>query len=284
SNDGGKTWENVGPRQAGEMVAALNDPNVLYAGERNACDGTNPVRTPLVRSRNGGNTWPDSFWNATGTRPLLVNAGQNSIVIADDCNLLFSFTGGQDFFFVEPLGVGYVPMDAAASDPSLREFVAVALNSGGDSAVVVFDMRDTTGSTFVTSPTFFFNAKVDWADGRLAVATDYGVIFSDDNGETWSDFRRNGLDGVTFDVDPGSSLPFFRDNDIGLYDIVVDPTNRNRMWLASTRGVYMTENSGQSWNLIVRQVNVESLAISIENDLLFVASPDETTVFTLNGG
>ena len=54
-------------------------------------------------------------------------------------------------------------------------------------------MSDLSGETFVTSPQFFFSAAVDWADGRLAVATDYGVFFSDYNGESWSEFLRNGL-------------------------------------------------------------------------------------------
>jgi hypothetical protein len=153
-----------------------------------------------------------------------------------------------------------------------------------DSAVVVFDMSDPSGETFVTSPSFFFSAALDWADGRLAAATDYGVFFSDDNGETWSEFLRNGLDGVVFDVDPGFGLPFFRDQDIGLRDIIVDPTDRDRMWLATNRGVYLTENGGQTWNLIVNQRDVQTISVSIENDRLYVASPDKTSVFTLNGG
>jgi hypothetical protein len=186
-------------------------------------------------------------------------------------------------FVVDPLGSGYHPTDAAASDPSLQEFVAVALNQS-DSAVVVFDMSDPNGETFVTSPQFFFSAELDWADGRLAAATDYGVMFSDDNGETWSEYLRNGLDGVVFEVDPGAGLPFFRPDDIGLRDIVIDPTNHDRMWLASNRGVYLTENGGQTWNLIVQQAGVQSLGVSIENDRLFVSSPRQTTVYTLNGG
>src|SRR5262249_17422939 len=132
STDGGKTWVDTGPRQPGEMVVAGNDPNVLYAGQRNDCQG-NPSTTPLVRSTDGGASWPDSFPNTEGVRPLLVNAGQSSIVIADDCNLLFSDNGGQTFTSVQPLGTGYLPTSAAASDPSLQ-FAAVGLNASNDSA------------------------------------------------------------------------------------------------------------------------------------------------------
>ena len=89
---------------------------------------------------------------------------------------------------------------------------------------------------------------------------------------------------MTFDVDPGFGLPFFRDENIGLRDIIVDPTNGDRMWLATNLGVYLTENAGRSWDRIVNQDDVQTISISIENDLLFVASPNETTVFTLNGG
>jgi len=283
SPDGGKTWVDAGPRQPGETVVAINDPNVLYAGQRNDCQG-NPANTPLVRSTDGGVSWPDSFPNTQGVRPLLVQAAQQSTVIADDCNLLFSFDGGRTFDSIQPLGPGYLPTGAAASDPSLQ-FAAVGLNGSSDSSVIVFDMSDPSGSTFNQSPPFLFSSTLDWAGGRLAVATDYGVIISDDNGQSWSEYLRGGLDGVTFNTDPFiGALPFFRDADIGLRDIVIDPTNVNRMWLATNRGVYLTENGGQSWTLIVQQADVQTLAISIQNNLLFVAGPQSTKVYTLNGG
>ncbi|MGH9174453.1 MAG: WD40/YVTN/BNR-like repeat-containing protein, partial [Vicinamibacterales bacterium] len=95
SRDGGRTWTASGDTQEGRIVVALNDPDVLYAGDFGVCAaGSEGVM--MTRSVDGGVTWQE-FAGGLGIRPLLVEAGQSSTVIGTDCRLRISTNGGQNF-------------------------------------------------------------------------------------------------------------------------------------------------------------------------------------------
>jgi hypothetical protein len=150
-------------------------------------------------------------------------------------------------------------------------------------------MSDPAGPQLLESAMieFWGNGLVVWTDDRLLVATSLGVYISEDNGRSWTTApQRSGLEEITLDADPiQPNIP--RDDTSrphGFSAIVVDPSNPDRIWLASELGAYLSSDGGYRWRRVGAEVEVESIAISPAVDRVFVTTAEGMTLtFTLTG-
>ncbi|MCH8567907.1 MAG: hypothetical protein LAT67_06575 [Balneolales bacterium] len=76
---------------------------------------------------------------------------------------------------------------------------------------------------------------VNFSDGKIFAAGDNGVFISSDNGQSWNHIRQiRGLNS------------FIKEN----ADYLSVATGNNRVWIGTTDGIAMTEDGGETWDLI----------------------------------
>jgi photosystem II stability/assembly factor-like uncharacterized protein len=283
SRDGGRVWSAAGDAQEGTLVAALNDPDVLYAGDKASCAfGT--TRTPLVRSVDGGETW-ETFAAGESIQPLLVWAGEHSKLVGTNCTLQLSSDGGQTWKFVA-LTSGYDVSTAATSSAALDdELVAIGTSEGGTSIVWKFDMSTFDAPVLIGEIARFHGpGAVAWTGERLVLATLTGVGVSDDGGVTWN-WSRAGLESITYSVDPlTTDIPEAEmGRPFGFSIARIDPSNPGRIWVGGALGAYRSDDGGQTWHQLGDESSIDSLVISIAVDRVYVSSDGGTRAWTLDG-
>jgi photosystem II stability/assembly factor-like uncharacterized protein len=100
-----------------------------------------------------------------------------------------------------------------------------------------------------------------------------GILKSTDGGATWS-----------------MSLDWSRDQKRGVWAIRVDPEEPNRVWAATTEGVYRSHDAGATWDRVLSVVMAMDLEVDPQNpDTVYAAcgnfsSPGYGVYRTFNGG
>ena len=283
TEDAGRNWFASGDLPDGEIVVALNNADVLYAGERGSC-GMGPVDTPLVRSTDGGRDW-QTFAAGEGIEPYLVEAGQQSTVVGADCGLHFSSDGGQSWMLI-PGSEGLDFFTAAAPGSTLDdEILAVGTTEGGTGRLFFVDLSDPDAPVVGEAIAQFWGmAAIDWNGDRIVISTATRTGVSDDRGANWS-WSRNGLEDVTFSVDP--LLEGIPEDEAGennnFWVAKIDPTNPDRIWIGGMKGAFLSEDAGATWRRVGDEVEVVSIVISTEAERVFVSAAGGTRVWTMNG-
>lgn len=100
-----------------------------------------------------------------------------------------------------------------------------------------------------------------------------GILKSMDGGITWA-----------------PSLNWNYDQTRGIWDMVMNPTNTNEVYAATTEGIYQTTDGGATWNLVLNELMVMDLAMDPVNPSVVYAgvgntdSPSHGIWRTTNGG
>jgi len=263
------------------MVAALNDPEVLYAGDYGVCAaGTAGVM--MTRSVDGGFTW-EEFVNGRGIRPLLVEAGEQSTVVGSDCTLQISTNGGQNFSAFTETGNADI-YAAASSDPETLngQMVVLGVSEGGTGRLFLYDLSDQQPTFEGELAEFFGLGAVAWSDGRIALATPAGIGVSDDDGETWT-WSRDGLEDATYSVNPlDEQVP---DDEaalsLGFTVAAIHPDDPDRIWVGGQMGAYASDDGGQTWQQLGDNSPIDSLIISTNANRLYVSSDGGTRAWEI---
>lgn len=121
---------------------------------------------------------------------------------------------------------------------SFRYNNGTPLNFNDDRVITLSNFTDREGNSFETW--YFYSIKED-AEGRIWLATSYGVIVIDDIREAFNaDFR---IRRPIVARNDGTGLGDYLLDGEEVYDIAVDPSNRK--WIASrTSGVYLVNPAG----------------------------------------
>lgn len=283
SIDSGRTWFASGSLQEGEIIVALNNPDVLYAGERGSC-GRGPSDTPLTRSTDGGREW-ETFDAGEGIQPYLAEAGQTSTVVGSDCGLQVSTDGGQSWERIEDLN-GLDFFDAAGSGDTLdAEIVAIGVSEGGTGQLFLVNMSDPASPQVVSAIAEFYAAgAVDWHGSRIVLVTSTGVSVTDDKGANWRSSRA-GLEDSTFSVDPlTEGIPEDESGqDFNFTIAMIDPTNLDRIWIGGAQGAFLSTDAGATWRRVGDITATESIVVSPDAERVFVSANGGTRVWTLEG-
>jgi photosystem II stability/assembly factor-like uncharacterized protein len=279
STDSGITWGASGAVQEGQMVAALNEPNVLYAGDEGSC-GRGDGDTPLVRSTDGGRTW-ETFAAGQGIRPLLVEAGMSSTVVGTGCLLQVSYDGGQSWDPVEG-AVNYDAYAAASSDPDALDdhVIVLAASEGGTSLVWLIDMSGDSPVLDGEISRFFAHGAVAWLGDRIVIATSTDVRVTDDRGATWSS-SRDGLEDATYSVDPLEDAipPDEQGRGFGFSVVRIDPDDPDHIWIGGDNGAFRSTDGGQTWRPLGDSSTIDSLVLATDVQRVFVSSDGGTRVW-----
>lgn len=283
SIDSGRTWFASGSLPEGEIIVALNNPDVLYAGERGSC-GRGPSDTPLTRSTEGGHDW-ETFAAGEGIEPYLAGAGQTSTVVGADCGLQVSTNGGQSWERIEDLN-GLDFFAAASSGNTLdAEIVAIGVSEGGTGQLFLINMSNPASPEVVSAIAEFYAAgAVDWHGDRIVLVTSTGVLVTDDKGANWQS-SRTGLEDATYADDPlteGISEDESGQN-FNFTLAAIDPANSDRIWVGGAQGTFLSTDAGATWRLAGNVTEPESIIISQSAERVFVSANGETRVWTLEG-
>jgi photosystem II stability/assembly factor-like uncharacterized protein len=283
TEDAGRNWFASGDLQDGETIVALNNADVLYAGERGSC-GMGPVETPLVRSTNGGRDW-QTFAAGEGIEPYLVEAGQQSTVVGADCGLHFSSDGGQSWMLI-PGSEGLDFFTAVAPGSTLdNEILAVGTTEGGTGRLFLVDVSDPDAPEVGEAIAQFWGmAAIDWNGDRIVISTATRTGVSDDRGANWT-WSRDGLEDATFSVDPLlEGIPEDEAGENNNFTVAkIDPTNPDRIWIGGMNGAFLSEDAGATWRRVGDEVAIVSIVISTEAERVFVSAAGGTRVWTMNG-
>jgi hypothetical protein len=281
SRDGGRTWTASGDNQEGVIVAALNNPDVLYAGDYGVCAAGTPGVT-MTRSVDGGFTWVE-FVNGRGIRPLLVEAGQQSTVVGSNCALQISTNGGQNFDVYTDHGNADI-YAAASSDPTALDdqMVVLGVAEGGTGRLFRYDLSGDEPEFDSELAEFFGLGAVAWSGGRIVLATPTGVGVSDDSGETWS-WSRDGLEDVTYSVNPLEE-PVPDDEagkSLGFTVAAIHPDDPDRIWVGGQLGAFASTDGGQTWRQLGDNSAIDSLVLSVDANRVYVSSDGGTRAWAI---
>lgn len=281
SNDGGRTWFASGTAPEGNLVVALNNPDVLYGGERGSC-GMGPSEVPLTRSTDAGRTW-QTFEGGESVEAYLIEADQNSTLIGADCGLSISVDGGQSWTLI-PGSEGMDFFSAYAAGETLDSVIlAVGVTEGGTGRLVVVDVSD-PGVIQINAALaqFWGSAPVAWFGDRVVIATAARVGVSDDGGDTWN-WSRTGLEDVTYSVDPLlEGIPEDENELNALFTVAaIDPTNPDRIWIGGNNGAFLSTDAGQTWSQVGDTALIDSIVIT--PDRVYISAGGSTTAWGLEG-
>ncbi|MDI7275911.1 MAG: hypothetical protein QME94_08020 [Anaerolineae bacterium] len=255
SDDGGQSWRRVSDLSVPTPLVSPRDALVLYAGDIPSCyrDEESPV---FRRSTDGGKTWQE-LPAGQGIRPVAFKPGDPSTLYGISCWALnVSRDGGETWQETGPTqGWDITAILPGGSGRPL--FLAVLTSEGGTSHLAWFD-GDGKLVQNLTEGLNFWGLGVLATDGMtLYLADSTGVRRSTDGGQHWTLFK-DGLDDVTLDVDPQTEgIP---EEDVmrgyGLFALLTDPAQPQRLVLGTVRGLYLSEDRGEHWS----PAGIEALA------------------------
>jgi len=248
SDDGGQTWTvatNSVP--VNDFIVSPNAPQRLYGGDGYPCFAGGTA-VPLYRSNDGGQTW-QQLVNGVDLTPAQVHSAHADWLYALGCDGVYRSSNGGDTFTHQTssnFGV-YTPTNLQAAGSNWQTVYVAAISEGGNSTIM--RSRDGGATWHLVGPSGSGAPLISWIGAllvdpanadRVWFADPHGVWRSSNGGEGWF-FSRAGLESVT--VPPGA-LP---SADAGLFDLVMDPTDANHLYLGSRHGLFQSHDGGASW-------------------------------------
>jgi photosystem II stability/assembly factor-like uncharacterized protein len=283
SNDGGRTWSEAGAGDVGRVTVALNEPNLLYSGDRGTC-GRGFSFYDFMRSSDAGRTWETLDANRDIEPYLAYEMQQNAYVYGSNCGLSASSDGGDTWTQITDLNGEEIFAVVTERDAPLAQLLVVGATEGGTGRLFLLNNSDPAAPQFVrTVAQFWGAAAVDWTNGRIVLATASAVGVSDDEGANWA-WSRVGLEDATFSIDPlFEAIPDQELDPFRGFDFVrIDPINRDRIWVGGVHGAYLSADGGETWERVGADERVTGLVISTLTDRILISTESGTRLWSLS--
>ncbi len=238
-------WRNIGRELLNVKTLLISplDSKVIYAGTDKG----------IFRSEDGGESWRNIF--LTKGRKKGVNL---LIFHPNNCNVIYAATGSGLFYSSNKglnwkkifRGRNYLETDCFALSAA-PEGIYLGTGEG------LFISRD-EGRSWRKEPGKLGGSKVfniiysSRGRNNLYVASAKGVFKSADSGRSWERIFVTGpkADSQEVDNEPEDDE---RSEELRLSEIrylAVDPNNQDELYLATSRGIYSSKDSGMSWEVL----------------------------------
>lgn len=282
STDGGEKFRSVGLRDTHDIPRLAVDPrnpDVCYVAALGHLWGANAERG-VFKTSDGGRTWQHvlKIDDATGACEVILDPSNPDTVYAamymrrrtawsfrsggPEGGIYKSTDGGMNWKKLTkglPPQTGRIGLDIFRGDP--RILYAIIESDVGGWGVDVWDNRHKTGGLFRSDdagdswtrvnamnfrPFYFSKVRVDPTDAERVYVLGYGLSVSDDGGKT----LRAG----------GARLPHG-----DLHAMVIDPSDRDRMYLGTDGGLYLTYDRGKTWDFLNHLATGEFYNVGVDH-------------------
>jgi hypothetical protein len=268
-----RAWSHVGNLPAeGRIIANPVNPDTLYLGDHPPCLREGEPQ-PFYRSFDAGKTW-ERMDEASNIRPIIVWAEDTETVIGSRCGLVISRDQGETWNRYLP----ETEFDLTRLTATQIGLYGIFTAQNETSYLRRIDLDDQAAPEFGDAILSFWGRGVVHATSeRIIVGEPSGVHLSDDGGRTWS-FTREGLEDVVASVNPlEESIPDRElEAGIGIYSLLPHPQDSSRIFLGTIRGLYLSEDGGQSWGKIpeIDDHEIHQLNFAMGGAILYVTTTE----------
>ncbi|MBK8316210.1 MAG: hypothetical protein IPL01_20225 [Acidobacteria bacterium] len=292
STDAGKTWQNFGLREAGQIGSIRVDPRnakVAFVAVLGQPFGPNNDRG-VFRTKDGGNTWQKVLFinNRTGVVSLAMNASNPDEIYAgawrgerrpwtiisggpaEEGGIYKSTDGGSNWTKLSKglpqKLIGKVDVDISQSDP--KRVYAILEAPGTEGGVYRSDdsgaswTQTSREQSLIARPFYYTYIDADPKNPDVVWVNNLSMSKSTDGGKT---FRRAGTP---------------HGDNHGLW---INPDTPEIMIQSNDGGANVTLNGGRSWSTIYNQPTAEIYQVAVDNQFpyrVYGAQQDNTTVIT----
>lgn len=268
-----RSWSRVGSLPAeGRVIADPSDPEMLYLGDHPPClRESEPI--PFHRSFDGGQTW-EELPDAANIRPIMVLPEDPDTIIGSRCGLAISRDRGETWERHLPDS----EFDLTRLTATQVGLYGIFTSQDQHSYLRRIDLEDPDSPEFQEPIiNFWGRGAVHATQERILVGEPSGVHLTDDGGTTWN-FTREGLEDVVTTVNPlEEPIPDAElEAGIGIFALLPDPEDSARIFLGTIRGLYLSEDSGQTWGKIqeVGDYEIIQLNFALGDAVLYVTTTD----------
>lgn len=288
SDDGGRSWKNLGLKDARHIVRIVihpKDPNTVWVAAMGHLFGPNTERG-VFKTTDGGKTWKKVLYvnDQTGASDLVMEPGNPNVFYAGTWRVIRtpysmesggegsgvwkSTDGGETWSNLSankglPKGVwGIVGIAVAPSNPD-KVYALIENEKGG-----MFTSND-GGETWNLASSdnnirqrawYYSHVFVDPKNENLVYAPNVGFMRSRDGGKTFQ-----------FVSTPHGDH----------HDLWIDPEDGNRMIIADDGGAQISFDGGNNWSTYYNQPTAQFYRVSTDNSFpyrILGAQQDNTTV------
>ncbi|HTL06747.1 MAG TPA: hypothetical protein VL307_00775, partial [Chitinophagaceae bacterium] len=288
SNDGGRTWKNIGLKEARHIIRIIidpKDPNTVWVAAIGHLFGPNADRG-VFKTTDGGKTWKRTLFvnNDTGCSDLVMEPGNPGTFYAGMWRVRrtpYSMESGGD-------GSGlYKSTDGGETWKMLSNKKGLPAGTWGIVAVAV-----------APSNTDKIYALIENAKGGLFVSEDAGeswTLTSSDNNirqRAWY-YNKVYVDPSNEDLVYCPNVEFMRSTDGGKtfksmatphgdhHDLWIDPEDGKRMIVADDGGAQISFDAAQNWSTLNNQPTAQIYRVSTDNAFpyrILGAQQDNSTI------
>jgi len=272
STDDGKTWKNLGLKEARHIVRIVvhpKNPDIVWAAVMGHLFGPNETRG-VFKSTDGGQNWKKVLYvnEQTGASDLVIDPSNPEILYAGTWQLMrtpYSLESGGE-------GSGLFK-----STDGGDTWTSIKTNKGFPKGV-----WGITAITVAKSNTDKLYALIENKDGGLYVSENAGktweLVNSDNNirQRAWyytkvfvdpADENKVYCPNVNFMVssDGGKTFSAVRSQHGDHHDLWIDPKNNKRMILCDDGGAVVSLDGAKNWSTVMNQPTVQVYRLSTDN-------------------
>src|SRR6478672_1615341 len=288
SEDGGRTWKNIGLRDGRHIVRILihpRNPDIVWAAVIGHLFGPNEMRG-VYKTTDGGKSWKRVLYvnEQTGASDLVMEDGNPEVLYAgtwralrtpysmesggEGSGLWKSTNGGETWTNISakkglPKGVwGIVSVAVAPSNPE-KIYTLIENQDGG-----MFMSNDagetwtlTSNDNNIRQRAWYYNKVfVDPKNDNLVYAPNVNLMRSRDGGKTFQSINTPHGDR---------------------HDLWIDPADGNRMIVADDGGAQVSFDGGTNWSTYMNQPTAQIYRVTTDNSYpyrILGAQQDNSTI------
>jgi photosystem II stability/assembly factor-like uncharacterized protein len=288
SEDGGRTWKNIGLKDGRHIVRILihpRNPDIVWAAVMGHLFGPNQMRG-IYKSIDGGKSWKRVLYvnEQTGASDLVMEEGNPEVLYAgtwralrtpysmesggEGSGLWKSINGGETWTNISskkglPKGVwGIVSVAVSPSNPD-KIYTLIENQDGG-----MFMSADggetwtlTSNDNNIRQRAWYYNKVfVDPKNDNLVYAPNVNLMRSRDGGKTFQSINTPHGDH---------------------HDLWIDPSDGNRMIVADDGGAQVSFDGGANWSTYMNQPTAQIYRVTTDNSYpyrILGAQQDNSTI------